>query len=61
LAYAGGGALRVFSPELEPLYELPMHYVSDVDWSADGRLLAAGDWSAGVTLPGPPPGPRREV
>jgi WD40 repeat protein len=60
LAYAGGGTLRVFSAELEPLYELPMHYVSDVDWSADGRLLAAGDWSAGVMLPWPPPDPHRE-
>jgi len=51
LAQAGGEAVRVFDRAHDPIYERAMTYPSDVDVSADGTLLAVGDWSRGVVLP----------
>jgi hypothetical protein len=55
LALSAGKVARIFSSELEPLFAHELDYPSDVDWSPDGRLFAAGDWGAGVVLPWPPP------
>ena len=43
--------MRVFNRAHDLIYERAMPYPSDVDVSADDRLLAVGDWSRGVVLP----------
>ncbi|WP_232666181.1 WD40 repeat domain-containing protein [Pseudonocardia sp. TRM90224] len=54
LALSTDSGLRVLTADLELAFEQKLEYPSDVDWSPDGRLIAAGDWGRGIALAWPP-------
>jgi WD40 repeat protein len=53
LVHGADGAGRVFTPELDEVMTVPVEYVSDAEFSPDGRLLALGDWSKGIVVAWP--------
>jgi WD40 repeat protein len=50
VAHAGGTFASILTAELEPVWHEQFPYPSDVTFSADGSLLAVGDWSKGAVF-----------
>jgi WD40 repeat protein len=56
LVHGADGAGRVFTGSLDEVRTAQVQYVSDAEFSPDGRLLALGDWSKGIVMAWPSPG-----
>jgi outer membrane protein assembly factor BamB len=50
IAHAGARSASILTAELAPIWHEPFPFPSDVAFSADGCLLAVGDWSKGAVF-----------